>query len=663
MSNDFENHILFIGSDENYANSITDILNYGQKSYSVNNVNNLHDFQNLVQSKSFNAIILDADIIKDNAQNEIERILGITKESPLVMIVNQEQENLGQFALEKGAFDYLVKVDGTMTSIPFTIDRALEYKPEIKDVIFDFKIESELTEQTSFFEINETGRFLTFDENLSEVLGLQKLDFYKTYLMDFIADEDRESFYEWRASSKKHKKDFLIHTEIIHREKGIIPVELKLQPYSKPESLFSGFRGYLKISSPKIKEEIEDKEVDLIPFFHEVYQLNSYLRQGFTQLFLMKLTEIPQKYFHFSYAGLYLHKILSNTFEKELSIGNEISKVGIDLQTDVFNLSEINQLFLNKEFVRFVHQSVLNEEEREKILGSSDSELFHEKIWEADQNWQIGDRLFLNLKNSGDSSNGFIILDQPENEKIPKRFVLKQAELYSVFISSLFEFYLRYKNLETKYKQFKQIFTILEAFNVELPLEGLLKEIVWTIKFSLGFNLTALAIFSRATRHLHVRAIAVEGKEKISVLSRLHFSQKEISAWLKESNRISHSYLISSNISNLQVMKRIYGLPLSAHPNSQYWKNEDVLLIPIKLDNQKIIGFFILDDPSGKIRPTLDIVQILEKIAGLVAVTIENKIIYTKLKSELTKYDPNSPPHDESSNRIKKIFQRMNFNL
>jgi len=57
-------------------------------------------------------------------------------------------------------------------------------------------------------------------------------------------------------------------------------------------------------------------------------------------------------------------------------------------------------------------------------------------------------------------------------------------------------------------------------------------------------------------------------------------------------------------------MKRIYGLPLSAHPNSQYWKNEDVLLIPIKLDNQKIIGFFILDDPSGKIRPTLDIVQI-----------------------------------------------------
>ena len=85
------------------------------------------------------------------------------------------------------------------------------------------------------------------------------------------------------------------------------------------------------------------------------------------------------------------------------------------------------------------------------------------------------------------------------------------------------------------------------------------------------------------------------------------------------------------------------------------------------MENQKIIGFLILDDPDNKLQPSIELVQVLEKIAKLVATMVTNKIVYTQLKSNIYKIE--SPPAKsknsritgENSNRIKKIFQRMNF--
>ena len=85
------------------------------------------------------------------------------------------------------------------------------------------------------------------------------------------------------------------------------------------------------------------------------------------------------------------------------------------------------------------------------------------------------------------------------------------------------------------------------------------------------------------------------------------------------------------------------------------------------MEDQKIIGFLILDDPENKHQPTVELIQILEKIAKLVATTITNKVVYTQLKSSVYQIEnpsaksKNSLTKEENSNRIKKIFQRMNF--
>lgn len=657
------NQVLYMGQDREYANSVAKILNYHENEFELETVQDVRKIEQAVEAKKFEAYILDANLFQNGNKSEIDRILQVADDAPVLMLIDEGQEQLGQYALEKGAFDYIVRVQGALTSIPATIDRALELKSEQKNLPIDFRIESDLNEITSFFEINETGRFLKFDDKLSKILGLQHNEFYKSYLMDYISDEDRDKFYQWRASSKIKEKNLLLQTEVIHRKKGIIPVELQLQPFSKPEFLLSGFRGYLKTITVKTEDHKQEEAADLVPLFKEIFDLTYYLDKGFNQLFSLQLTEIPKKYFHFEFAGLYLYSSLKNEYVCELRLGEPVNVREVDLQSDEFDADDIARLFPGKEFIRFVHQSVLTSEERRKIHGSSHDELFLEKSWEPGNDWQLGDRLFINLKNAEDTSHGFIILERPASGKIPGKAVLRQLEIYAIFISSLYGIFRRNENVETKYKQLKQAFVILETFSVEESIKGLLKEIAWTIKFSLKFNLCAISFFSKETRRLHIREVAVEGKEKALALTRLHYKLSEITPLLKNECKISNSYLISlDKTAPFQLLKRIYGLPLELDRAPGHWRYNNLLLIPISLENENIIGFIILDDPADKQRPAGETVYILEKIARMVAVTIQNKTVFLKLNSRIQQLEADNNSlnsNNGSSNRIKNIFRRM----
>jgi len=144
---------------------------------------------------------------------------------------------------------------------------------------------------------------------------------------------------------------------------------------------------------------------------------------------------------------------------------------------------------------------------------------------------------------------------------------------------------------------------------------------------------------------------------------------EEVTPWLQEKYRVSHSYLLTEPKSSLTLIKRIYGLPLAPIRNIQFWHYNDTLIVPLRTRNKHIVGFFILDDPKDKRRPNLELVQIIEKIARLVAVTIENKIIYTQLKSKYQQMETstvgggNIKQRKSSGNKIKQIFKRINFNV
>lgn len=654
--------VLYIGNDKAFLSSVSQILQFHQNNYKIEKVSSLKEIKNSLDQNNYHVFLFDADLIKTNGNQFYNNILDFAKKIPVVLIVDEKQEQIAGDAVKNGIFDYIVKVEGAITAIPFTLDRAKEQNISTENIAFDFQVESTLSHITSFFEINESGRFISFDDNLQNILGLSSSEFYKTYLMDFIDDEDRERFYQWHSSIKARQDTFMIDTEVIHKTRGIIPVELQLTPYTRPEALFSGFRGYFKVLTKDESQAIERQVTDIKPLFHELYQLNNYFRKNLIQLFYMKLAEIPKRNFKFGYASLFLYHTTKHQYQNEIEIGTKFHGDKTDIRSDFFTVKEVQKLFPQSEFVRFVHQSVLNETERKPGV-----ELFQPKLWKEGENWEIGDRLFINLRTSDENCLGFIILENPESGKTPSVQILERAEILSNYISGLYEFQTRFSKLETKHKHFKQIFAILETFCIDLPLENLLREIVWTIKLSLGFNFPILAIFSKSTRRLNLKSFALENKEKARILSRLHFSIEEIIPLLKQKYRISHSYLVQERNNPMNIIKRIYGTPITSVNDPHMWHYEDILLVPITTRKKKIIGFFILDDPANKLRPYTELVQILEKIARLVAVTIENKLIYAKIKNDyqrlqlLYRSRKNSNGNKTRSGRIKEVLKRMNL--
>ena len=607
---------------------------------------------------------LDSSLLKNSDTSILNEVYKLTPDLPFIFLLDKEKRALGKEVLNHGAFDYLVKVDGALSALPFTIDQVLEKRPTSFRKAKEAENREAPIPQTGFFEINESSRLITFDEGLIRLVGLEEKELYKTYLTDLLPENDRDKFYVWRASVWDKSEGFHLNTQIVHPEKGVVPVELHLFPYEL-EKHFSGFRGYLKVSPehPAAEEETEKKAYETPDFYYEIHNLNAYLSKGLHQLFLMKVAEIPLKYFKFQHVYLFLWDEINHRFQKEICLQNENSSIKEELRSQYFSPNEVRFLNESPSFAHFVHQSLLSDESREKVYGANGEGLFQKSEWKPGNPWKKGDRLFLSIRDSRSNLLGFLILESPE-KRIPPQWVFQQLEIFSIFISTLFEGDARFQHVNNQHKRLKQLFTILGAFHLETSLSDLLREVAWSVKFSMGYNLVMLAVLSSTTHRLELKAVAVDNRQKGRILSRLRFTPDKISHFLINRFKISQSFFITQKDNPFYLIKRIYGLPLSAYTEPDIWYYPDVLLVPLRSKNGKIMGMFILDDPENHKKPDIETIQIIEKIAKTVAVTIENKMQYTQLLKEIKRLKLEFKAQMQSNGnsvKIRSFFKRISL--
>ena len=659
-------HILFLSKDPQLAANLQKILNRSLPGTRVVRASSAEEFHRELGRTAFQACLVDSSVLKSNGHNLLDEVYKLTPQLPFIFLLEKEMRSLGEEVLERGAFDYLVKVDGVLAALPFVIDQALGKKPA------DFKLEGTGPQVpdygTGLFEINESGRFISFDEGLKRIFGIEEKELYKSYLTDFLPEADREKFYFWRATVLDKSEGFHLRTQIVLPEKGVVPVEIHLFPYERNKH-FSGYRGFLKLAESvetAISEirEAEEEEPEVRDFFYEIYGLNDYLAKGLTQLFLMRVAEIPRNFFKFKKVHLFLRDGLKRRFQKEISLQPEDSSPKEGLLSEYFSLKEME--FLNKtpQFVHFVHQSLFSEEQREKLYTEKSKGLFQPLDWISQRPWKLGDRLFLAIRSAFGQLLGFLILEEPEKGKIPPRWFLRHLEIYAIFVSTLFDHNTRFRDMNNRHKRLKQLFTVLNAFYLDMPLGDLLKEVAWSVKFSMGFNLVILGVLSRSTHRLELKAVAVDNREKARILSRLRFTPTEISDYLLKRYRVSQSYFITQRDNPFYLIKRIYGLPINRSVDPAQWYYSDVLIVPLRSRKGKMMGAFILDDPEDHRRPDLEAVQILEKIAQRVSVTIENKITYTRLLRQVKQLQAKILKQTESeqqASQIKKFFKKLSF--
>ena len=79
-------------------------------------------------AKDYSLVLFDNDFGDLDGLKILNALLKRKVSSPLVMLIEEGEEKKGVQAIEQGATDYILKVRGYLTALPFTIRNLLQKK-------------------------------------------------------------------------------------------------------------------------------------------------------------------------------------------------------------------------------------------------------------------------------------------------------------------------------------------------------------------------------------------------------------------------------------------------------------------------------------------------------------------------------------------------------
>jgi GAF domain-containing protein len=277
--------------------------------------------------------------------------------------------------------------------------------------------------------------------------------------------------------------------------------------------------------------------------------------------------------------------------------------------------------------------------------------------------WHRRDLLLINLLDAERRTFGYISLDDPLEGFVPNRDTFHNLEIFGRLAALIIENYWHFSTLERRTRRLKQILATSNIFKLYLSLGELLKEVVWSIKFSLDFNLVALALVSKRTQLLEVKAVACEDKIKQLHIGELTFELEEIAKLLQERYRRNRSYFIDREEPVLMPLKAIYR-PVAGNGEEGAWPSWGLMLVPLVSRSEKIIGFLVVDDPADGRVPSMETIRTLEMLANQVAIAIDNRVMYVELKRQLLEVtgrggEERSETAEAEGGGLRKLMDRL----
>jgi PAS domain S-box-containing protein len=191
------------------------------------------------------------------------------------------------------------------------------------------------------------------------------------------------------------------------------------------------------------------------------------------------------------------------------------------------------------------------------------------------------------------------------------------------------------REMERKTQRLKQILVTSNSFRLQVFLDDLLREIVWSVRFSTGFGSVALGMVEKDTDRVEIKALASENKEVVRNLTGTGLSWQSMSRLMDEKNRVGRSYLIISGEPILTPSRFSEGrFQFEGTREESGGSGRSSLFVPIESRLGKIVGFLLVEDPQDGARPSLETIQTLEIFANQVAVVIENQRLFAEAKQK-----------------------------
>ena len=495
-------------------------------------------------------------------------------------------------------------------------------------------ISSEINEgknqKVGHFTLDRRGRFLSADRNMEMITKYTEGELLELTLADLHLKEKEKLIDELlHRISVNGDNDTPFSFEIVRKDGSKIFLELDITAMKDKTQKRVGFQGNARnINNGTFKQARTIFQIDQPHMISEISQLVLDTYYEPLNVLLERIAKIGCQIFRFerSTIGLLDHK--KNVFRKHVMIGYKLSPGSINFGSEVPR-EVIDQVFANRFLVKMIYHDQGNQD----ITNYLNVELLERRTQKRRPpgQWLDGDLGIVNLKNRNGKTFGYITFDKPVDTDMLVRDVFYNLEIFGQLVSLAIENHHQFTAIEKRSRRLKQLLVTSNIFKLNLKLDELFNEIVWSIKFSSDFNLVALGLISKKNNALEIKAVACNDKIVQNQLLEINFPLKSFIRLLRDEYMRDKSYLVYKREIIFRSFKQIYyGASLTSLAKKGLWPNWGVLLVPIKTKESKIIGILIADDPDNSVLPTNEEMRTLEILTNQFAIAIENRKMYVQ---------------------------------
>lgn len=655
--------VLIAGTSSSYLEISKKMLKFHYSNCEVDLAHSGQECIDKAQSKVYDIVLFDYDLGDMNGLQVIDKIRARETRTPLIILVDEGRDDIATMATERGASDYVVKVRGYLTALPITIRNIVERSLVKSEATFIPKVESAARgESPGYFILDNKGRILSANRNMEEITNYTQDELLELSLPDLLPKEQEKSFFDWfNAISHNGNSTKSFRTEILGKRGAKKSIDIRLTAIKDENQKVVSFRGQLeKIPQLGSGEVSTANRIEQLQMISQVSQILTASYWEPLNVVLETIAETASRTFRFQRVTLALLDRRKNAFVKQAMIGYS------NLAPATNNL-EVPQEVIERIFAGKYRTKVLyyNQSQQENAIELN-AEFYERRTQQRRPNnqWHKRDLILVNLLTSGGKTFGYISLDVPADSFLPSRDTFQNLELFGQLIAVIIENYYQFSTIEKRSRRLKQILVTSNIFKLHLSLDELLKEMVWSIKFSLDFNMVALGLISKKTGSLELKAVACEDRVKLNQLNQLQFPIKPFGTLFRSEYQRGKSYFIVKEEEVFHSLKKIYHNGGLSKPSNGEWPAWGLILVPLKSRDGKVIGVLMVDDPDDQRLPSKEVFSTLEILANQVAVAVDNRVMYIQAKKQLQAYEKSATSAqvdlpEFTSNGIKGLLHRL----
>ena len=366
------------------------------------------------------------------------------------------------------------------------------------------------------------------------------------------------------------------------------------------------------------------KRIDQYLLFQELNRLLLDCHRGPLDILLERAAEVGRQVFRFQRATVSLLDGKRALYIRKVLIGYGMAPASHSGNGTV-SRETIDRLFSDKRYqVKMVYHKGRTTSDADHLDIEN-----HEKRTldrrRGDQ-WESGDKVIVRLKNTRNETFGYIQFDTPEDELIGGRDLFYNLELFGQWTSFAIAHHGQVYALRKQTQRLKQLFQTSNAFKLNYTLPQLFDEIAWGIKNASEFKLVVGGMIGRKSGNLELYGVACDDKIIKSRLLELQFPKKAFNEVCRDEYKRRKSYLVLKQERVFRKFKQVYyGSALLDEKKEGRWPDWGLLILPIRNQKNRMIGFLIADDPADSQLPSEEEIKVLESMGNQFSIAIDNR--------------------------------------